>query len=305
MLNDSSSGITKAQAAVGTDTGKWRFDTSPFPNVITTFAQAPTGPFVASPGNPTGYYFARVTVSVNLPMYFVRVLAGPTATVAASAVAGRSAIINYPGGEFPFSPYSRKFHNPDDATDPYGFRVGNEYTLHWGAPGDKSTCGTGYKEEDKIGRGANPADQLALNGNIRAYCCAGSASDARAAVVGLATVPLIIGQEVPMDNAQRTTINESIAGRVLVDADTTSVTYDQYVRAERGNHARIVMVPVNSGPPNYILVGFAGFFLENANKYLVLNGNDAACGLYLGVFIQGAPPGPTGGSGAYRIRLFE
>ncbi len=306
MLDDSGSGITKAQAAVGADTGKWRFDTSPFTNVSTGFSTAPTGPFVATPPNPpTSYYFARVTVSVNLPMYFIRVLAGPTATVAASAVAGRSAITSYPGGEFPFSPYSRKFHKPDDAADPYGFKIGNEYTLHWGSPGDKSTCGTGYKEEDKIGRGAEPGDQLALNGNIRAYCCAGNASDAREAIVGLATVPLTIGQAMPMDNAERRTLNEDIAGRVLVDSDTTSVTFDQYFRAARGNRARVVMVPVNSGPPNYLLVGFAGFFLENANKYLVLNGNDAACGEYLGVFIQGAPPGTASGSGAYRIRLYE
>jgi Flp pilus assembly protein TadG len=145
-LDDTSAGVARATAAVGRDTDKWRFETAPFSNVSTTFATSSTGPFTDTPPDPpTGYTFVRVVASVDLPMYLIRMLSGPTAQIAASAVAGRSPLNNLPGGVFPFSPFTRTGFpgaEPDDTTDPYGFKVGNQYTLRWGAPGNSTTCGT-------------------------------------------------------------------------------------------------------------------------------------------------------------------
>src|SRR6266496_2606733 len=89
-LDGSSKGITSAQAAVSSDGGKWRFDTSTFSNVTTTFSQAQTGPWVSTPADPTGYYFVQVAATVDLPMYLIRVLSGPTAEVNGTAIAGRT-----------------------------------------------------------------------------------------------------------------------------------------------------------------------------------------------------------------------
>jgi hypothetical protein len=49
-------------------------------------------------------------------------------------------------------------------------------------------------------------------------------------------------------------------------------------------------------------VGFAAFFLLPANKY---TGQDF-CAEYVGQFVQGSPTIlPGGGSGVYRLQLFE
>jgi Flp pilus assembly protein TadG len=299
-LDGTAAGITRAQAAVSANTAKWRFETSPFTNVTTTFSTSDTGTFTATPPNPpTGYYFAKVAVSMDLPMYLIRVVSGPSARIDAVAIAGRQVITHIPGGEFPFSPYTRKGYPgavPDDPDDPYGFKVGNDYTLHWGAPGNKSKCGT--PREDSV-------PNLAVNGNIRAYCCAGDASSAREAIVGVATEPVTIGQSVPMDNAQRDTLNATIAERVLFDSDYTSSSYAQYLARGLGNRVRVVVVPINGGPPDYIALGFAGFFLKNAHDYQTLNGNDAACAEYIGAWVMGGTPETPGGTGAFKLRLFQ
>ena len=67
----------------------------------------------------------------------------------------------------------------------------------------------------------------------------------------------------------------------------------------------MVFVPVNSGPPNFINVGFAGFFLLNDSAYTGFKGNDSACGEYIGTYVQGEPGLPPTGSGAFHIKLFQ
>jgi Flp pilus assembly protein TadG len=297
QLDNSLTGITRAQTAVSQTPMKWNLGTTGFSGVTTSFSTSDTGTFVSTPPNPpTAYDFVRVVANIQIPMYLLRPLVGPLSSIAASSVAGRQFLTTFPGGEFPFSPYTRKGYegaSPDDAVDPYGFKVGNSYTLHWGAPGDKSTCGT-----DKN------APTLATNGNVRGYCCAGSAVDIRGAVVGLGTIPVTIGDPLPMDNATRDNVNTTIGYRVQYDSDSASTSYAQYRSRGTGNRVRVVVVPVNAGPPSYINVGFAAFFLDRPDKYFPLNGNDSACGEYIGAWVPGSSTN-TGGSGAYKIRLYQ
>jgi Flp pilus assembly protein TadG len=299
-LDGTTAGVTRATTAASSDSDKWRFDTQPFTSVTTTFATSSAGPFTASPPNPpTGYTYARVVASVDLPMYLIRVVTGPTSEIAASAVAGGRSVTSLTGGgEFPFSPYTRQGYTgavPDNSLDPYGYQVGNQYTLRWGAPGDRTDCGTD---------GDNPT--LADNGKIRGYCCVSqSASMLRAAIVSLATDPLTIGADVPMDNGAKDTEMTAIADRVNLDTDTTSATYAAYRAGATGNGTRVVVVAVNGGPPNFVAMGFAGFFLLPANSYSGLKGNDSACAEYIGAWIGGVTSPAPGGSGAYRLRLFQ
>jgi Flp pilus assembly protein TadG len=298
-LDDTSAGITRATNAASTNTDKWRFDTQPFTNVSTTFSTSSTGTFTASPPNPpTGYRFARVEATVDLPMYLIRVLTGPTSQIRAGAVAGMLAMTSTTGGQFPFSPYTRKGYPgavPDNAADPFGYQVGNDYTLRWGSPGDRTDCGT---DDD--------APSLATNGQIRGYCCvSNSAAEIREAIVSLNTDPVTIGDNVPMDNGAKNTEMTAIADRVVIDSNTTATTYSSYRSSGTGNGQRVVYVVVNGGPPNYVAIGFAGFFLKRASVYDGLNGNDSACAEYIGAWTAGVTAPAPGGSGAFKLRLFK
>lgn len=302
QLNGQSTGITAARTAVTSTPLAYGFGQTTFAssNITTTFSNSSTGPFTTTPPSPpTGYNYVQVLAQVNVNMTLMRILIGPNAQVAASAIAGWQATTSVPGGEFPFSPYTRAGYagaELDDPTDPYGYAVGNEYTLRWGAPGDRSTC------KDDTG---DPS--LAGKGSIRGYCCTGSqsASDLRATIVSGQTAPVAIGSSVPMVNGAKDTEMSAIAWRVNMDTDTTSTTYAQYVANGNGNGERVVMVPVNSGAPDYINVGFAGFFLETPSDYSGLGGNDSACAIYIGQYRQGSSTTSGSGSLAYHLKLFQ
>src|SRR5579862_6499886 len=141
QLDGTAAGITRAQNAVTADPKKWQFQTNSFTNVTTQFATASSGPWDPAPASPAGYYFAQVQTTVSLPMYLMGSLSQLNAQIAASAIAGRAGTTSNNGGEFPFSPYTRSA-SPDNASDPYGYQIGNIYTLRWGAPGNQTTCGT-------------------------------------------------------------------------------------------------------------------------------------------------------------------
>ena len=294
-LDGTTNGITNAQNAVTNDPKKWEFQNDSFTNVTTQFGTSANGPWTATPPNPpTNYYFAQVQTTVSLPMYLMGPLAGRTATIAASAVAGRATTGSMTGGEFPFSPYTR-IASPDNPADPFGYQVGDIYTLRWGAPGNRTTCGTDATQPN-----------LSTNGKIRGYCCvAESAANLRQAIVGGQTDPVTIGNPVEMDNGAKNTEMSAIAMRVEEDTDITSTTYAQYLANGTGNGERVVVVAVNNGPPSYTAVGFAGFFLLSDSSYTGLKGNDSACAEYIGTYVQGAGALPPGGSGAYHIKLYQ
>ena len=132
-----------------------------------------------------------------------------------------------------------------------------------------------------------------------------SAANVRQAIVGGDTDPMSVGLPVEMDNGAQNTQPPDIAWRVEVDSDTTSSTYAQYLASGTGNGMRVVFLPVNNGPPNFIDVGLAGFFLLNNNYYLGLNGNDSACAEYIGAYVHGAGNHAPGGFGTFHIKLFQ
>ncbi len=294
QLDETPAGITRATNARGGNADKWRFDTTPITNVTTTFGTSANGPFTSTPPNPPrGYTFAKVVAVVNLPMSLLAPIVGRNAQISASAVAGGTPLSTLTNG-FPFSPYTRIASpdlDPDHPGDPFGYKVGNQYTLRWGAPGDRTTCGTDATRPN-----------LAQNGKIRGYCCAGSAASIRAAIISLNTDPVTIGDPVPMDNGAKNTEMTTIADRVDLDPDKTSSTYAAYRSAQKGNGTRVVVVAVNAGPPNYTAVGFAAFFLLPDTAYDKLNGNESACAEYIGP-VSGSS-NPSGGS-AVHIRLVQ
>jgi Flp pilus assembly protein TadG len=295
-LASSPGAFAEASSAAANTPANWNFGSSPFTNVVTTFGTSATDTFTTTPPaaghQASDYIYALVTVHVSVPMYLMGAAIGQsTATVAAQTMTGEQPTTSMPGGEFPFSPYSRKTAAPDDPSDPFGFKVGNSYTLRWNPPGDSTSCGT---DNGVVGS----------NGSFRGYCCTGGSSvpSIRDVLAGGGTVPVSVGDafgplEVP---GQKNTI--SIQDFINYDTDTVSPDYATY-RANTttpGNGKRIVIVPVNNNQQT--VAGFAAFFLYPASQYSGKN----YCGEYIGSVVQGVPAMPPGsGSGVYHLKLFQ
>jgi Flp pilus assembly protein TadG len=295
-LATSPGAFSAATTAASQTSKKWNFGITAITDVVTTFGTSTTDTFTATPPAPgnqaSDYRFVRVTTHVNVPMYLmIAAIRQPQAVVAGQAMSGLLSTTSLPGGEFPFSPYSRKNASPDDGSDPFGFKVGNSYTLRWSPPGDQTTCGT-------------DSGNVGSNGSFRGYCCTGSSSatSVRDVLAGAGTVPVSVGDAFgPLETpGQKNSI--SIQDFINYDTDQVSPDYATYHAntTNPGNGKRIVIVPVNNNQQT--VAGFAAFFLYTADQYAGKN----YCGEYIGAITQGAPGLPPGsGSGVYHMKLIQ
>ncbi len=343
QLNGAVAGVANALAAVAANPKKWRFGTSDFSNVTVTFSTAPYGPFVSSdslPDPPTGYLFARVETEVGVPLLFLPMLVGTdVGTVRARAVAGRSAVTSFSQGLFPFSPFTHDLPGGTpgcpvgDPGDPFGFKVGERYTLRWGTGNIDPTKPKDLKLACPGDKCAAVLAVAAVTTSERGYILLNSASGIRESIVSDMGyfAPVTVGsclrdlaQGVP-PGTKNSEMN-ALAERVLQDTDSVSKEYgptpelythnsykykiDHRENGPRGNGRRVVVVPVTAGwVNNWTVTGFAAFFLDGtANDYDKLGGNEPACAEYIGdVTLGGAWTGGGGGGGGavYRVRLFE
>ncbi len=336
-LNGTQSGVANALSVVASNPKQWQFGTSAFTSVTTTFGTSPDGTFVGSamlPDPPTGYTFARVETQVGAPLHFLPWLAGTNiSTVGAHAVAGRTEETSYTEGLFPFSPFS---HDPaligtngcpvGDEGDPFGFKVGERYTLRWGSgsidptkPQDLAKACGGDKCQRLLELAADMTE-------ARGYIMMNPSREIRDAIVsdagyyapisvGTSLVSFIQGVPAGTKNVEMDALGE----RVSQDTDsarreygpTTTLYPGSYLEriADKtwpyGNNRRVLVVPVNGGNlNNYTVTGFARFFLDgNEHDYRTLGGNDPGCAEYLGV--ADASGGGGGVSPAYKVRLYQ
>jgi hypothetical protein len=284
QLDGTATGITRAQTAVTNNPKK-----SAFTNVTTSFATASTGPWTPLHRSADRLLLCQ-SAGYGEPAHVPMALWGPNARSASAVAAAADPPTT---AESSFSPYTR-IASSDNPADPYGFLAGNQYTLRWGSPGNHTTCGTDATQPN-----------LSTNGNVRGYCCVQGASTLRDAIVGGDTIPLSLGDSVQMFQGAVNTAPPSIAWKVNLIRMPTQPLRPSTAPPDR-NGARVVMVPVNGGAPGYLNLGFAAFFLLQHTYYEGLNGNDAACGVYIGRYLQGQqiPPAP-GGSGIFHIKLFQ
>jgi hypothetical protein len=155
----------------------------------------------------------------------------------------------------------------------------------------------------------------------RGYIELNSAQDIRQAIVydaGTYDNPVTVGTPVGMAQGAGNTEGDSVGERVAQDTDSFSITYAAYkARIENqtvpyGNGRRVVVVPINAGPPNFVVAGFASFFLyQTPDEYGAVIGNTSICGEYIGTWAQGSPTaggGTTGSPGepiTFVIRLYK
>src|SRR5262249_14463993 len=143
-LDGKSTGITNANTAVTNSTNTWNMDTTTVSSPVVDFATSSTGTYITNPSPAKGYTYARVTSSVNVPLYFAPLVTGFVAgsarysqNVQAQAVAAQIPQTTFTRG---LAPYTVVTTQP--AAADFGLTVGAQYDIQWPQyNGTRSGCG--------------------------------------------------------------------------------------------------------------------------------------------------------------------
>ena len=298
-LDGTTQGLNNAGAVASTGpvagsvVNKWDFSTKTVTNVQSSFAQTFDGTYLPNPGTASGYRFVRVTVTAQVPLYFLGILPGVSGTqnVSATAVAGQGSETSVGEGGAPFSPDA---HDPADPS--FGFTLGQKYTLKWAPPGQRSKPGGSCPADVGFTPGGGSSD--------RGYIDIGQGNGNSAlheAIVNndynLAE-PLIVGSIIDMVPGNKH-VGPAVDERFNQDTDTSSSTYSTY----NGNGRRLLVAPVNDGGDPARVVGFAGFFLP---PDACGNNNKPCCAEYVGpVLLSGKRKAAAASMGLYKVKLFR
>ena len=295
-LDGTAAGISRAQTAVANNTNRWNLGTATFSGTETQFATDVGGPWEASPASAANVRFVRVRASGNVSLLFLPAVSTTSSSnVSAISVAGQVAKQNFREGLFPFSPLAHNSTPPD-----FGFTPGQWYTLRWPSnPKVNNNVCPGDNEQQWVDLA--DADSSSERGYIE---------ETSSAVIRMAieqdymSNTLTIGQPVEMTGGNKQTQRDSIINRINQDTDPTSTSYAQYEAGDAGNGRRLVVVAINTGHPNNIVLGFHLFFLLHPSEY-TSGGNRPFCAEYVGPYVQGSRRKGAGGAGAYVVRLVQ
>src|SRR5215472_12680282 len=253
QLDGTSTGISNARTAVANQPGAWNFGTQAFAGTTVKFALASAGngnvpdqtTWASNPLNPSNYRFVRVTAGADVPLTLVQAVTNQvTAHVSGSAVGGQVMVTTYLDGLLPFSPIAP---NTGDTVN-YGFSTGTLYTLRYPPPGSQNASNVCPGD-------ASGTYWTNLPSQDRGYWGSTSASAIRGEIVDDTQLqPISIGGDVPMVGGEKTTEGTALDTRVREDTDSTSTTYADYISGGKGNGRRLVGVPVNGGPPDFVAV---------------------------------------------------
>lgn len=293
-LDGTTTGFARARDRVASNANRWNMGTSVFGNTATEFSRSQTGPWETSPVSGADYVFVRVRTTVAAPVYFTQMIApGNSRTVAALAIAGQISRTRFREGLFPFSPLAHNSAPPD-----FGLTRGVHYTLRW-------------PSSPKVGHNVCPGDDhesfvalaTAGGGEERGFIEESSAANIRAAIVdNYQTIVREIGDTVIMTGGAKQTQLDSLIERIYQDTDSTSATFSEYTSRNAGNGRRVVVTPINSYHPDYILLGYGAFFLLPPSDYSA-GGNHSFCAEYIGSYVQGSSHTGGGQAGAFVVRL--
>lgn len=319
-LDGTSLGLGRARTAVSSSLNRWNFDTSSVSAPTVTFANAATGPWVASPTNAAGYTFVRVISTVPVQLYFLPVVvAQNTFNLVSTATASQIPITSLARG---IAPYTAVTTTPTGPT--FGFTPGNSYDIQW--PQYNSTrAGCGPANPDKCFN-ANPCsgDSTAVKAAVvtnwgpstSGYWGGSSNSDIAAEVLDLIQLaPVSVGTNMAPLLAGGNKASEAsyLDQRASQDTNTTDNTPTTYQASSTRNGRRLLPVVIVQpiSPSRTDVVGY-GLFLLTANgspsNYYTktTNGNDAFCATYVGPYnVGGMGPGAGGSTGASWVGLVE
>lgn len=328
QLNGYSSGVTSATAAATAVNNSYNLNSTTASGSAITFANAAAGPWLAAanlPATPSGYMYAKVSLPVQMPLYFLPIVAQRySQQVASVAAAGQVEITSFGAGLGPYSLVSTNTTGPN-----FGFVVGNEYTIQWPQfNGTRHGCNGGNPENCF---NANPCDDdnrpamwaVASNWSSSTNGYWGFSSNAdieRAVINGLQTQPISVGQNILpiMTNGNKAAQAIVLDQRSSQDTDYTAYSEDQspqYLTSSTRNGRRIMLIPVLNPESSAVtsVSGFAAVLLYNdgstsSNYYRSgTNGNSPFCAVYLGPYVAGSNTRgtATSGSGAYEVKLVQ
>ena len=319
-LDGTTTGITNAKSAVSTSTNTWNLDTTTITNPTVTFATTTAGPWAANPNPATGFIYARVSVTVSMPLYFLSVVvAQTTQNVTSSATAGQIPITTFPRGLAPYTAVST------DSTGPnFGMVVGNSYDIQW--PQYNATrSGCGVNNPDKCFNqppcsGDSKATEQAVvanwGPNTSGYWGSTSNSSIEQEILDVIQLQAVdVGTNIQPVLSNGTKASEAgyLDERASQDTDTSDNIVADYLAAVH-NGRRLIPVPIVDpvDPTHTNVIGYGQFLLlangpGNSNYYTkTTNGNDPFCAIYAGPYNVGSTgPGAGGSTGASRVKLVQ
>jgi hypothetical protein len=298
--------------ASGANAMGWDFATKPVAGATLQFAMGlantPNAPdpatWTANPPDASDYRFVQVAASANVPLTFMQAFqlfqSGSStglSTVAALSVAAQALVTNFPQGLLPFSPIA-----PSSVPDNFGMTPGVDYTIRY-------PSGGGLKKGDVCPGDQNATYWNSLPSQDRGFWGSTSAAALRGEIVDTTQAsPINIGDPVPMVGGNKNTEGTALDARVQEDSDSTSATYADYMALGKGNGRRVIGVPVNNGPPDFVAIGIAEFFLQPTPNYQSVKGTTPICAEYVGPYVEGSTrpgAGATANTGGYVVRLIQ
>lgn len=325
QLNGLSSGITAATAAATAVNNSYNLNSTLASGSTITFANSAAGPWLAAgnvPGTPTGYMYAKVSLPVQMPLYFLPIVAQRySQQVASVAAAGQVQITSFGAGLGPYSLVSTNTTGPT-----FGLVAGKEYTIQWPQfNGTRNGCNAGNPEKcfnqdpcEDDSRQAMWAVASNWSSSTNGYWGFSSNSDIERSVInGLQTQPITVGQNILpiMTNGNKAAQAMVLDTRSTQDTDYLSDQASEYQLSSTRNGRRIMLIPVLY-PESTTLTSVSGFAAvllyndgsTNSQYYRSnTNGNSPFCAVYLGPYVAGSNTTgtATSGSGAYEVKLVQ
>jgi Flp pilus assembly protein TadG len=322
-LDGSTAGIARAQAAVANSTNTWNFNTAAVTNPVIRFAKTTAGPWEANPSPATQYMYARVSATVPVTLYFLRVVVGQNSqNVSSTATAGQVAVSSLPQGLGPYTAVST------DPTGPsFGFQVGELYDIQW-PQFNKNRTGCSSTNPDACFNsppcsGEQFASKVAVvnawSSSESGYWGSNSNSVIRDQVLNLSqTEPVSVGGNIDpvLTSGNKASQAGYLDERVNQDVNRTDNTVAGYLaNAHNGRRLLPLLVafPASStqttvfGYGQFLLLSNAGTNAAPSSYYQsVTNGNDPFCAVYAGPYtIGGTGVGAGGSTGATQVKLVQ
>lgn len=318
-LDGTTTGITRAQAAISGSDNKWNLGTTTISNAVVTFATTSAGPWVANPSPAAAYGYVKVSAAVSVKLYFLPIVVTQDAqSVSSSSSAGQVPISLFRRGLAPYTVVSTNTTGPN-----FGLTKGSLYDIQWPAYNStRANCSP-----------SNP-DRCFISSP-----CSGESTASKAAVVSSwgasidgywgSTSNSIIQQEI-LDVIQQEDVDigtnltplltsgnkASQAGyldqRVSQDNNSTDNLLSAYL-SNPHNGRRLIAVPIVNpvSVTQTIVIGYGMFLLSTngspSDTYVKdTNGNEPFCAAYAGTFTVGSIyPGVGGSTGGSAVKLVQ
>src|SRR5260370_10864606 len=326
-LSVTSCGITTATAGFTNAVNPWNMNTASVSNPSVDFATSANGPWSKNPSPATGYIYARVQASVDMPMYFIPVVINwvlpdsqtgrYTQTVNTAAIAGQIPQTTFDRG---LAPYTVVSTNPGAAD--FALVVGNRYDIQWPAyNGTRAGCTPSTPAGCFVPppcSGESFASKAAVasywGANLSGYWGSNSNSLINAEVLdNVQTSPITLGQNIftILTSGNKKAEAKALDTRVQEDGDYSDNDLTSYYANQNSNYRRFTAFPLvtprtTHTPP---VLGFASFFLVSdgsaaSTYYEAGSGNDPYCAVYAGSYLPGGSgPPASGGARAFTMAV--